>query len=331
MYNLNSFKPTKFALFFLFALFISISALGCGSQSSSPTPSNTTINIEETQVAEADSVSPQKGTRDNTPSCLIPVCDGILTTGNDFVKIDASHTDQGYVMVQYAGTNAKVKLQITGPNGITYTYDLSSDFEAFPFTAESGNYTIAVFENISGQQYATVYEEQFSVSLENEFLPYLYASQYVNYDASSLAVSTASELAYEANDDLTVVSNVYNYIISNITYDYDKATSVQSGYVPVVDELLINKTGICFDFASCMAAMLRSQGIPTRLEIGYAGEAYHAWISTYLDEVGWVNGIIEFDGVNWKLMDPTFAASSSEKELKEFIGDGANYITKYIY
>ncbi|MBR2401449.1 MAG: transglutaminase domain-containing protein, partial [Lachnospiraceae bacterium] len=66
-------------------------------------------------------------------------------------------------------------------------------------------------------------------------------------------------------------------------------------------------------------------------EIGYAGEAYHAWISTYLNEIGWVNGIIEFDGKNWQLMDPTFAASSSEEKLKDFIGDGSNYVTKYIY
>ena len=52
---------------------------------------------------------------------------------------------------------------------------------------------------------------------------------------------------------------------------------------------------------------------------------------TYIDEVGWVNGIMEFDGTDWTLMDPTFAATSSEKDLKNFIGDGSNYKTKYIY
>ena len=47
--------------------------------------------------------------------------------------------------------------------------------------------------------------------------------------------------------------------------------------------------GICFDYAALMTAMLRSQGIPTKLEIGYSGEVYHAWISTYIDEIGWVD------------------------------------------
>jgi hypothetical protein len=90
-------------------------------------------------------------------------------------------------------------------------------------------------------------------------------------------------------------------------------------------------TGICLDYAAVMASMLRSQNIPTRLEVGYAGTAYHAWISTYIAEVGWVNGIISFDGKSWSLMDPTFAANSSQQTLKNFIGDGSNYSTKYIY
>ena len=63
--------------------------------------------------------------------------------------------------------------------------------------------------------------------------------------------------------------------------------------------------GICFDYASLMAALLRSQGIPTKLVVGYSGDAYHAWISVYLDEIGWVDKIIEFDGKSWSLIDPT--------------------------
>lgn len=80
-----------------------------------------------------------------------------------------------------------------------------------------------------------------------------------------------------------------------------------------------------------MAAMLRSQGIPTKLDIGYAGDAYHSWISTYVDDKGWIDNIIEFDGTSWELMDPTFAANSDNKSLKEAVGDGTNYVLKYTY
>jgi len=80
-----------------------------------------------------------------------------------------------------------------------------------------------------------------------------------------------------------------------------------------------------------MAAMLRSQRIPTKLEIGYAGDAYHAWVTTYVEDVGWINGIIQFDGNEWTLMDPTFAANADTKTLKKFVGDGSNYTIKYEY
>ena len=55
------------------------------------------------------------------------------------------------------------------------------------------------------------------------------------------------------------------------------------------------------------------------------GRHMHAWISTYVNDIGWINGIIQFDGVNWSLMDPTFAANAGSKQLKSFIGDGSNY------
>lgn len=272
-----------------------------------------------------------KGMRDNTPACPVPTADGLVTDGNELVSLDLSHSDCGYFMVQYHGGVNRVKMQVTGPNGITYTYDLGTSYEAFPFAAGNGIYRIGIHENITDNQYATIFNNTYDISVSSETIPYLYPNQYVNFDNTSQVVTLARDLAYSADDDLTVVKNIYTYIVSNVTYDYEKATTVQSGYIPKVDELITTNKGICLDYASAMAAMLRSQRIPTRLEIGYAGNAYHAWISTYLDKKGWVNGIIKFEGQTWELMDPTFAASAGEKKVKDYIGDGNNYVTKYIY
>ncbi len=340
MHKLQAQKLHKKTAYVLSAILMSVALTGCGSSSGNPSPSAPSqSSIAKDEPAKAPTAQPSspmqetptQGTRDNTPACLVPSADGTFTDGNELTALDLSHMDCGYFMAQYLGTNNKVKMQVTGPNGVTYTYNLGSANEVFPFAAGNGAYNIGVFENVEGTSYAAVFNNTYDVTITDEFSPYLYPNQYVNFNASSQVVALASELALPANDDLTVVTNVYNYMISNITYDYDKATTVASGYIPVVDEILVTKKGICFDFASAMASMLRSQRIPTRLEIGYAGDAYHAWISTYLDEKGWVNGIIEFDGQSWKLMDPTFAASSSEEQLKDFIGDGTNYVTKYIY
>ena len=53
--------------------------------------------------------------RDSTPKVLVPSADGTNAHASDTVTIDASNTDQGYIMVQYTGDNPKVKLQIETP------------------------------------------------------------------------------------------------------------------------------------------------------------------------------------------------------------------------
>ena len=92
-----------------------------------------------------------------------------------------------------------------------------------------------------------------------------------------------------------------------------------------------DKKGICFDYASLMTAMLRSQRIPAKLVIGYAGEEYHAWISVYTEETGWVNGIIRFDGTTWVRMDPTYAAGNNEKNTLEYVNNSSNYNELFFY
>ncbi|MEM1483341.1 transglutaminase-like domain-containing protein [Oscillospiraceae bacterium PP1C4] len=266
---------------------------------------------------------------------LMPKASGTVVHSNSSAAIDASNTAEGYVMVKYTGTSSKVKLQITGSSTTAYTYDLHKGrgYETFPLTSGNGSYSVNVFEHVRDSQYALALSQKISVKLRSSLLPYLYPNQYVNYSPDSQTVAKGAELAAGAANQLAVVQNVYNYVIQNITYDSQKASSVKSGYLPAVDSILKSGKGICFDYAAVMAAMLRTQNIPTRLEVGYvSGGTYHAWVSVYLAEQGWVNGIIYFDGQSWKLMDPTFASNSgSSAGIMQFIGNGSNYSTKYVY
>ncbi len=327
------------SLLLLLSLCFSLCSCGDGSSGNSMpsvTPSNSSGgDVPDSLASNGDhsdaSVPLSDGLRDNTSHVLVPSADGTECYSCDVAVIDASNSSEGYIMVSYEGTNEKVKLQITGPDSVTYTYNLHGGYEVFPLTAGNGTYTISIFESvdIAANKYATTMSEMISANITNEFGPYLYPNQYVNFTANSLPVAKAAELAKPANNDLDVVASVYNYMIENYTYDYDKAATVQSGYLPDVDEIYQIQTGICFDYAAVTATMLRSQSIPTRLEVGYKGEEYHAWISTYIKDIGWINGIIEFDGSAWHLLDPTFAATSSSP--KKFIAEADGYITKYIY
>ena len=271
--------------------------------------------------------------RDSTPKVLTPSADGVTVYQNDFASIDASNTSQGYVMVKYNGTNEKVKLRITCPDQSCYTYLISDRgaYDTFPLTAGNGSYALQVLENVAGDTYTVSLAQSINVNIEDEFLPFLYPNQYVNFHTDSKAVSKGSDLAKDTYSDLDVVQNIYNYVIKNISYDTKKAQNVSYGYVPDIDDTLSSKKGICFDYAALMASMLRSQNIPTKLEVGYSGDAYHAWISTYIDDKGWVDDIIQFNGNTWQIMDPTLAATNDSAAVKKYIGDGSHYVVKYTY
>ncbi|MEG0379335.1 MAG: transglutaminase-like domain-containing protein, partial [Eubacterium sp.] len=126
---------------------------------------------------------------------------------------------------------------------------------------------------------------------------------------------------------------VYAYIKDNVVYDVKKAQSIQDGYIPVVDDTYATNKGICFDYASLAAAMLRSCGIPAMVQTGYVSPSgvYHAWNMVYLKDSGWVEVGFKADQNTWTQVDLTFAASSSKTDLSNFIGDNGTYETKYTY
>ena len=265
----------------------------------------------------------------------MPVASEKVVHKNNKVTLDASNTADGYVMVAFTGSTTKpLVVIINGPNSSKYTYKLSSNgsYEVFPLSDSNGNYTVTVCENVTGTKYAQLLSQSLTVTLSNEFAPFLRPNQYVNFSNAPATIAKAQELVANKNTDIKKITAVYTYVVDTMTYDKQKAQTVQSGYIPVLDTILAQQKGICFDYASLMTAMLRSQGIPCKLVIGYAGTVYHAWISVYTKEHGWVEQAVLFDGKTWKLMDPTFASSSkNDPEVLKYIGNGSNYSAKYLY
>ena len=246
--------------------------------------------------------------------------------------IDYSHTEDGYVMARYTSpTEKRLKLRITGPT-TPYTYNLPVDqWTVFPLSDGNGAYQAALYINTHDSKYALVMTAQFEVILKDEFAPFLRPNQYVNYEHAEKTVEKGAQLCAGLTHPLEKVAVVYDFVVSTLTYDEERAATVKSGYLPVLDEVLAEEKGICFDYAALMTAMLRSQEVPCKLVVGYAGEIYHAWISVWTEENGWVDGAIFFDGQAWKRMDPTFASSGHRSaEIMEFIENG-NYTVKYLY
>jgi len=268
------------------------------------------------------------------PQILVPTAPGAAVEENEKAAVDFSNARDGYVMARFhEDTGKQIRAIITIPDGTEYTYriDPGGGFEVFPLSGGNGEYMVRVFEQVEGTKYALVLSVTVEVALADEFAPFLRPNQFVNFSRESEVVRKAAELTAGADSLMGKIAAVYGFVIDNIEYDFELAESVQSGYLPDLDLVLRRGMGICFDYAALMAAMLRSQGIPTKLVIGYAGEAYHAWISVFSEEGGWIDDLIFFDGKSWKLMDPTFAATGDAEAIAEFVGTGTNYQAKFLY
>ena len=264
------------------------------------------------------------------PAMLLAEFHANKATGNDSAKLDLSMVSQAVVAVK-AASSKKLKF-IIAVNGNNYYYNISSDGtpSVFPLTSGSASYKFRVMENTSGNKYRELYSDSISVKLDDQFGPYLRNSDYVPYSADSACVKKAAELASQSADAVGVVSKIYDYVTSSITYDYDKANTVQSGYMSDPDSTMSSGKGICFDYAALTAAMLRSQGIPTKMVFGYVGpnEAYHAWNMFYTAETGWVSVSFQAPKDEWSRLDLTFCAGGIDPS---YIGNGTHYSDVYYY
>lgn len=244
---------------------------------------------------------------------------GAVLRANESAEVDASNADEGFLIVRYMGGKpVKIKAQVTGADGKTYTFDLPADGAAatLPLTQGSGEYAVVVLEQQAGDAYRETFRTSVSAELRSEYLPFLYPNQFVNFGPKSTCVQRANVLAREKSS-AELVAAIDAFVVDGLQFDETPRTS---GYLPDLDAVLAAKRGICFDYAALMAAMLRSQGIPCKLLVGDAGAVYHAWVSVYLPETG------------WKRYDPTFASSAQRsEEIMAFIADDTNYAEQLAY
>ncbi len=215
-------------------------------------------------------------------SAKYPEASGTTVYEGSGVSVDVSNASGGYLMVK-ASSKKKLKLRIA-KGEMTYTYDLTGgDYEAFPLQMGDGTYQVTVFEQVRGSQYAQRYAKKVKVQLSDETGYALYPNQYVRYDASYAAVKKAQELCGGLPGDQEKTKAVIDFVTGSVLYDHIKAKTVESGYLPNVDDTLESKKGICFDYSALVACMLRTQGIKCKLVIGYADKFYHAWNEVLLD------------------------------------------------
>ncbi|MBR6088484.1 MAG: transglutaminase family protein [Anaerolineaceae bacterium] len=206
----------------------------------------------------------------------------IQTSGK--LRADLSNAKDGYFLAALTSQSShKMKMRVQkGDVTLTYDLNLKGSFEVFPFQLGSGHYDILLYENVSGKKYSQAGYLGVEVSLVSEDASFYYPNQYVNYTLVSAAVAKADELC-AGKSNMEIYQTLCDFMKTSFLYDYVKAVTVQAGTLPDIDGSFQKKMGVCQDLSAILCCMLRTQGLPARLVIGYADKQYHAWTVTYID------------------------------------------------
>ncbi len=135
------------------------------------------------------------------------------------------------------------------------------------------------------------------------------------------SIKLAKKLTLKNMTDKESFEKVYGKIVESIVYDHKKAAAVTSRYLPVIDETLEENKGICYDYSSLMAGMLRSLDIPTKMIHGNTTKVreFHAWNEVLLDG-DWVviDTTVDAQLFRWGSKYETEKSTKDYKAVKEF-------------
>ena len=136
-------------------------------------------------------------------------------------------------------------------------------------------------------------------------LPSRERARYLHLPALNTRIwSQAREWAGEG-DAKTRASRIEQHLRNDFAYELRLPDTASAD--PLSDFLFVRKKGHCEYFASAMAVMLRTLGIPSRMasgfQSGYFNEVSGLYVIRGSDAHAWVEGYI--DGTGWVTFDPT--------------------------
>lgn len=128
-------------------------------------------------------------------------------------------------------------------------------------------------------------------------------------DVDPRVAQLAAEITKSAKNNYDKAAALENYLRTRFTYTLQlPATSEKD---PIANFLFVRKQGHCEYFASAMAVMLRTLGIPSRVVNGFRSDEFNDITASYVvrakDAHAWVEAY--FPGYGWLTFDPTPAGN----------------------
>lgn len=162
----------------------------------------------------------------------------------------------------------------------------------------------------------------------------IYGTDYNKIDDQSKSVpsnlKTASEIGHFLTKNLTTSTDktraIYYWISHNIRYDLDQMNSdkVYNNTQEILDEVLLNRRGVCQHYAELFNACCQYAGVQSYVISGYTGQngkidkISHAWNAVNINgkfyeiDVTWAAGHLENGKYKYEFDDQYFLISPSE-------------------
>ena len=195
--------------------------------------------------------------------------------------------ENGILTVKYNNKDhIKMKISVTKDKK-SYYYNLNDGENEIdvPLSMGNGCYTVKILKNIVDNRYSVVMKTSIDLKLEDDKVVFTQSNVIVDFKLTDKSIEKADSLTKNCKTEEEVIDTIYQFVVENFVYDYEnvKQKAATIGYIPDIEIIYQNKTGICYDISAIMAAMMRSQGITVKLVTGYTKniDGYHAWNSIY--------------------------------------------------
>lgn len=171
----------------------------------------------------------------------------------------------------------------------------------------------SAWENI----YSVIHES--SLDLDLQAIEFIQPSPFVTLKQS---YADFAKMIFSENKPVFVGAlELTQYIYRNFKYD-PKATNINTP----LEQVLLERKGVCQDFSHLMIAALRSLKIPARYVSGYletipppgveklqGTDATHAWVSVYCPTLGW----LDFDPTNGKMITEEYIITAIGRDYSD--------------
>ncbi len=158
---------------------------------------------------------------------------------------------------------------------------------------------ITVTTDVSGD--VKYLEYDLSASTKRSDIPANLVQKYTKptryWPQSASIIAQAKKLRDDNAPVINTVKATYQFVIDKLSYNSDKVKfNIRQG----ADKALANPTNaVCLEYADLMIALLRAEGIPARMPVGYAysgnlkesatvSDSLHAWVEAYVPGIGWM-------------------------------------------